>query len=109
MSKSLLLLKGRKTPASVTPKYVSNDYAIWDQPEFDKDPGPEEQKKHVDTVENQLGFLMRKTWTLWAETHVTPASVCLPRACITVQPPPGKWFLKTAAIKRITGLVLTFF
>jgi microcystin-dependent protein len=62
MSNSLLLLKKRSVPSSVKPKYVSNDYAIWDQPEFDKDPGPEEQKKHMETVENQLGFLMRKTW-----------------------------------------------
>lgn len=55
---SLLLLRNRK----VQPKEVEKDYPIWDQVAFDQDEGPQEQKKKVSTLENQLGFLMRKTW-----------------------------------------------
>jgi microcystin-dependent protein len=59
---SLLLLKGRKAPSSVKSTYVSRDYAIWDQPDEDMDEGPQQQKTVDATTNNQLGFLMRKTW-----------------------------------------------
>jgi microcystin-dependent protein len=61
---SLLLLKGRKAPTSVKSSYVPRDYAIWDQQddEQDMDVGPQQQKTIEATTNNQLGFLMRKTW-----------------------------------------------
>jgi microcystin-dependent protein len=56
----LLLLRNRPAPKSLSTK----DYAIWDQQdnEQNKDPGPQQQKTVESTLQNQLGFLMRKTW-----------------------------------------------
>jgi microcystin-dependent protein len=54
----LLLLRNRPAPKSVSTK----DYNIWDQESLDADVGPQQQKTVEATLQNQLGFLMRKTW-----------------------------------------------
>ena len=59
---SLLLLKGRKAPGTIKTQTAPRDFAIWDQPSLDDDIGPDQQKDRNSTTNNQLGFLMRKTW-----------------------------------------------
>ena len=59
---SLLLLKGRKAPSTIKTLSAPRDFAIWDQPVLDDDPGPDQKKDRTSTTNNQLGFLMRKTW-----------------------------------------------
>jgi microcystin-dependent protein len=54
----LLLLRNRPAPKSISTK----DYDIWDQESIDADVGPQQQKTVEATLQNQLGFLMRKTW-----------------------------------------------
>jgi microcystin-dependent protein len=56
----LLLLRNRPAPAPAS--ISTKDYNIWDQPTLDADPGPQQQKSRESTIQNQLGFLMRKTW-----------------------------------------------
>ena len=55
----LLLLKNRTLPSK---SIATKDFNIWDQPTVDADVGPQQQKSVEATIQNQLGFLMRKTW-----------------------------------------------
>ena len=65
---SLLLLRNRSVPSSMIktktmgaiPSEITENYLIWDISGVDQ--GPIAQSKQVNTVGNQLAFLMRKTW-----------------------------------------------
>jgi microcystin-dependent protein len=87
---SILLLRNRSVPASMIkpkgmaaiPSKTTDNYLIWDISGVDQ--GPIAQSKQVNTVGNQLAFLMRKTWN-------TPVPVGTVVQYVGVVAPTG-WF-----------------